>query len=381
MLRKICVSTGLVISLIFSPFVLAKDVSNLNQIMSKIAQQMTVIYPLITAKHKLSKQDSQILKEKTGLLLELFTQAKPYINQRSDTYQVSYDLVLQHLKKTKQSFERSSNQYARKRLHSLGTICISCHTQDTQLRSTFGGAGRNAFDSDFAFAEFSFMTRNYNDATKYYDKFLRSTELKSELDIIKPLQRLVTIHTQIFDSPGVAAKQLSEYRNLAAHTKKTSEHLDGWIQGLKSLRKQHVKSTGNMTFSKLESYVKRYIGDTDQAGAEFFASPQDEVSRVWLRGVLFHYLNTNPPKDEIPKILYWLSICDRTLGYSFNFSFADLYLKECIIGHATHPYAKRCYREFEEFVSVSYSGSGGTFIPPELEDELFELKQHLKESN
>ena len=356
----------------------AKNDRNLNQIMAEIAQQMADTYPIIVAQQKLSSQDVQLLRAKTTKLLALFEQAKPYIKRKSDTYQVSYDLVLQHLRKTRQSLKNANSVASRKQLRSLGTICVSCHTQDTQLRTVFKGATRKAFDSDFSFAEFSYMTRNYNDAVKYYDKYLRSDHVKTEFDIIQPIQRIITIHSQVFNSPGIAAKQLAEYRKLAAHTDKTRKHLDGWIDGLKTLSKKHKKTSKKITFEKLESYVKLYIGDTDQAGAEFFSTAQDEVSRVWLRGALFHYLNTNPPADQIPKILYWLSICDRTLGYSFNFSFADLYLKECIISHPGHEYANKCYREYEEFIAVSYSGSGGSFIPPELDDELYELKRYLK---
>jgi len=355
-----------------------KNDQNLNQIMAEIAQQMADTYPIIVAQQKLSKQDIQLLSGKTKTLLALFEQAKPYINQKSDTYQVSYDLVLQHLNKTRKALSKANSVGSRQQLRSLGTICVSCHTQDTQLRTVFPGAAREKFSSDFEFAEFSYMTRNYNDAVKYYDKYLRSNEIKTELDIINPIQRIITIHTQVFMSPGIAAKQLAEYRNLTAHTVKTKKHLDGWIDGLKSLRKKHKMTQDKISFKQLESYVNLYIGTTDQAGAELFSSAQDEVSRVWLRGVLFHYLNTNPPADQIPKILYWLSICDRTLGYSFNFSFADMYLKECVISHPGHEYAKKCYREYEEFIAVSYSGSGGLFVPIELEDELYELKSLLK---
>jgi len=356
----------------------AKNDQNLNQIMAEIAQQMADTYPIIVAQQKLTDKDIQLLRTKTGKLLRLFEHAKPYIKQKSDTYQVSYDLVLAHLEKTKKSLNTANSVGSRKRLRSLGTICVSCHTQDTQLRTMYTGSSREKFNSDFEFAEFSYMTRNYNDAVKYYDKYLRSDKVKTELDIINPIQRIITIHTQVFMSPGIAAKQLAEYRDLTAHTKKTREHLDGWIDGLKKLRQKHKASNEKISFKQLESYVNLYIAGTDQAGAEFFSTAQDEVSRVWLRGVLFHYLNSNPPADEIPKILYWLSICDRTLGYSFNFSFADMYLKECVISHPGHEYAKKCYREYEAFISVSYSGSGGSFIPVELEDELYELKNMLK---
>lgn len=354
---------------------------NINQVMTEIGKTMVDTFPLIVAKRQLTSDEEKQLKLSVSKLLDLFAKAKPFIDEKSSTYQISYDLVLDHLRKTQRSFNTRSIELARKRLYSLGNICASCHTQDSQLRTLFPGISRQHFTSDYAFAEFSYITRDYNKAVKYFDKYLRNQKVrKTELDIITPMQRLITIYTQIFNTPDVAAQQLSEYRKLKDHTKETKTHLEDWIIGLKDLHTSKVTQKERLNFTELKKYVAEFIGSDDQATAEFFSTPQKEVSRVWLRGQLYHYLNTNPPKDEIPMILYWLSLCDRSVGYDFYFSLADLYLKQCIVKHPSHPYAKRCYKEYEEFIEVSYSGSAGTFVPPDLEEELFELKQALQKA-
>lgn len=350
---------------------------NLNQIMSEIGKIMVDNFPVIVAKRELSTVEKQQLKAAVDQLEVLFKQAKPFIEQKSSTYQISYDLVLEYLAKTRSSFQINHIDYSRKRLYSLGSICASCHTQDTKLRTLFPGIDRSHFSDDLAFAEFNFITRNYNEAIKYFDRFLRSEQVKTEFDLIVPMQRLITIYVQIFNTPDVAAKQLAEYRTLKDHTVKTRKHLDGWIAGLKILSESSPETDANINFEKLENYVSKYIGDTDQAAAEFFSSPEDEVSRLWLRGRLYHYLNNMPPADQLPVVLYWLSICDRSIGFDYNYSLADLYLKQCIRNYSSHPYAKLCYQEYKEFIEISYSGSAGVFIPPELEDELDELKKLL----
>lgn len=350
---------------------------NLNQIMSEIGKIMVDTFPVIVAKRELSDKEKQQLKVAIDQLETLFKQAKPFIGEKSSTYQISYDLVLEYLAKTRSSFQINHIDYSRKRLYSLGSICASCHTQDTKLRTLFPGIDRSHFSDDLAFAEFNFITRNYNEAIKYFDQYLRSDQAKTEYDLIVPMQRLITIYVQIFNTSDIAAKQLAEYRNLKSHTAKTRKHLEGWIAGLKTLSESKPETDAKINFEKLEKYVSRYIGDTDQAAAEFFSTPEDEVSRLWLRGRLYHYLNNMPPADQLPVVLYWLSICDRSIGFDYNFSLADLYLKQCIRNYSNHPYAKMCFREYKEFIEISYSGSAGVFIPPELEDELDELKKLL----
>jgi len=82
-----------------------------------------------------------------------------------------------------------------------------------------------------------------------------------------------------------------------------------------------------------------------------------------------HYLYANPNPDEIPALLYWSSLCDRALNYHDNISVADLYLKECIMVNPKSPYAKRCLSEYEEYITLSYSGIRDN-VPPYVSKEI-----------
>ena len=60
----------------------------------------------------------------------------------------------------------------------------------------------------------------------------------------------------------------------------------------------------------------------------------------------------------------------------FN-SLADLYLQECMLIYTQDPYAKKCYQEYREYVEFSYSGSQGTDIPPDIQQELKKLHKKV----
>jgi len=346
--------------------------------MSQIGNEMTTIYPLVYAERQLSSQELTTITQSLEHMSHLFSQSGTQIQKRSETYQVSYDFIKSYLAETVHAFKTENLDYARSRLYGINDICTSCHTQDTHLRTLFKGKGREAFKSDYVYAEFSFLTRDYQQAEVYFDKQLRSKEHLTEYKIINPIKRLITIYTQIYNRPGDGAMQLVKYRALWDHSMETRDALNGWINGLNALEKNGASQVKNPDFKTLANYVEKYLGKIDKSTGELILPADEEVARVWLRGQLYHYLNRNPTKNEIPQILYWLARCDRSVGYSYNFTLVDMYLKDCVNNYPTHRFAQRCYSEYKDFVTSRYGGSGGEFTPPEIEDELFAMKRLLK---
>ncbi len=346
----------------------------LNRVMTKIGATMVDTFPLIVAQRDLKPSEAKLLADNLNQLTALFTEAGPLIKQRSETYVVSYNFILDYLKETQRAIHGKNLEYARSRLYGLGSICASCHTQDTQLRTLFTGAGRDRFSDDASFAEFNFLTRNYDEAEKYFGLDLRTPGNKTEYEIIRPLQRLVVIYAQIRNEPGAGADALQKYLDLTQHTEATRTELKGWITGMRALDATGAGKTAAATIREVESMVNEILGPLDQPLNVIRVPPDQEVRRIWLSGQLYHYLNRKPPAEEIPKILYWLAVNDRVVGYNYFFSLADLYLRECVYNYPSHPYAARCLAEFQEYINFAYSGSGGTFIPPEMAQELRKMK-------
>lgn len=337
---------------------------------------MVEIYPLVVAKRPLTEKEIEIIDNALTKLSDLFSAAKPFIKAKSDGYQISYEFVSEYLKVVKSVLATRHIDFARNHLYALGEICTTCHTQDTTLRTLFSGSTRDRFNDDYAYAEFNYMTRNYRDAINYYDKHLTSITKKTELEIVQPLQRIITIYTQIHGNPGDGVEKLKTYLTLKDHTSETKNQLANWVRGMEELNANGVSSVKPMTFEKLKSYVYKYLGDIDKITIIINSDANQEVQRVWLRGQLYHYLNNNPDTNEVPVILYWLSVADRSISYNFYFSMTDLYLKQCVLKYPKHNYAHRCYKEFREYVDYTYSRQGEP-IPASIRKELRELKMKL----
>lgn len=379
-IRTVALRAALLSTVLFGAGAAAEP-DALNRIMTNIGTTMVDAYPIIVLQRELTAAERQSLRAGIKRLSQLFHEADPYIRERSDTYVVSYQYILEYLQETQRAMDDDNLDYARSRLYGLGTICTSCHTQDTKLRTLFTGAGRERFSDDASYAEFNFLTRNYGEAEKYFERDLRSGEKKSEYEVIRPLQRLVIIYAQIKNQPGTGAAVLNKFIDLSVHTDATRRELRGWITGLRVLDARGAGKVTAPTFAEIESHVRQILGPLDQPLSVIRVSPDEEIRRVWLSGVLYHYLNRKPPRGQIPKLLYWLAVNDRVVGYNHFYSLADLYLKECVYNHAEHPYARRCLAEFQEYVNFAYSESGGTFVPAELKQELTKMTRVIDQAN
>ncbi len=348
----------------------------LNQTMLRIGQTMETLFPLIVAHRPLDDKEKQSLRESVASLQLLFAQVQPHMRARSETYQISYEYMQERLRNINKTLQSADLTDARSQLYELGSICSSCHTQDSRGRTLFPGAQRSRFDDDYSYAEFNFITRNYEEALRYFDAYLRSPARKTEYEIILPLQRIITMQLQVRNDPAALVKSLRAYLSLPQHTRETREHLQGWIGGLESMAAANAAGEVD-DFSALERQVNRVLAEPLRERGAMYATPQQEVERVWLRGQLYRYLSRHYKRPEMPKLLYWLALSDRAIGYNFYFSLADLYLKDCITHYAEYPYARLCYQEYEAYLEHIYTGAAGEFMPDDVRDELTRLRQAL----
>lgn len=349
--------------------------ASVNEVMVEIGQTMESVFPVLFDDEKIAQPPSQKqLGNTTKTLDALFNEAKPHFDIKSTTYRISYEVIDAQLTDAMIAVKYDNYKHVRNIFKEFITICSSCHTQDPKLRTLFSDVGRSQFGSDLQFAEFNYMTRNYDTAMTYYMRHLKATSEISEIELMTVMKRILTINTQIYNRPEDAIDQLTKLKNYPKHTKFSSKNLTEWLAGLEDLKKQKLSKVSNPNKEQIKSYVEKFLGPLHEPGSAEFPSKKEKVARVWLRGRLYDYLNTLPPKEEIPELLFWLSIIDRSINYSFYYSLADMYLKECMLQYTSHPYAKKCYEEYETYITFSYSGSRGTDIPEDVMQELKALK-------
>lgn len=339
---------------------------------------MEGLFPvLFTREDPNNKQQKQIAAA-TNQLITLFDKAKPHIDSKSPTYGISFGVIKNQLAHARAAVKHDNFNYAKNILKDITTVCASCHTQDQKNRTLFPNIGRKSFENDLQYAEFNYITRQYDTAIDYYNRHLNNVSKIEEAELLSIMKQFITINIQIFYRPEQASQLLNQLKNYQLHTKFTRKSLNEWLAGIRELQKNTNAKETIKDFEKLKLEVHRILGDLHEPGSAQFPNKQERIARLWLRGSLYHYLNSKPDKEEVPMILYWLAIVDRSINFSIYYSLADMYLKECMLRYARHPYAGKCFEEYKENIILSYSGSRGTDIPEDIQQELKALQLRIE---
>lgn len=346
----------------------------INSTMARIGNTLTELFPVILNEVRFDDpENKKVIDDDIERIVSLIKTAGPHFDQRSKPSQISYDILLENLQESQRAIHVGNRNYAHNLLIEVVSICTSCHTQDSKQRTLFHGKSRDAFTSDFEYAEFNFLTRNYETAIQYYDRYLNSPySLKPERVILTSVKKLLTIYAQVLNDPGRGAEHFKKLVQSGHLPPLVEKNVKEWIKGLDQLQANQASKVEDPTFEELDKYVHQYLGPLDAPGSAIVPTKKQKVYHLWLQGLLYRYFSSNPSPQTVPLLLYWLSINDRATNYSFYYSLADLYLKECMLKHTQHYMAKQCFDEYNEYITFSYSGSLGTQIP---EDEQRELKR------
>jgi len=350
---------------------------SLNQIMSGIGSEMSALFPLVLADRTLTTAENEAILDSVNTLQALFDQAEPFIRQKSPTYLLSFQLLQDYLESIIDDVNPLNLEPVRQRLRVLSDFCVSCHTQDDKFRTLFKKSELSIFDGLLTYAEFNYATRNYLEAQAYYEKYLLFTPSLSDKEMLKPLHRILSIHTQILNQPLDAISALSKLEEGISYQEDIKNYVQGAKAALSNLNNDAMVKKSTLSYFELSKSVAKILSGVNASQPIIVTSPQEEVDRLWLRGALFRYLNQNPKPDEIPSILYWLALCDRSLGYGYDYTLADFYIRQCIVKYPEHPFARRCYNEYEAYVKYFYITPTEPVLPVEISKELKSLKAVL----
>jgi hypothetical protein len=355
----------------------------LKSTMRALAQTYETFLPIVFDKEQFSLPTNETkIKESLTAMEMLFAKAEPHFNNKPITFHVSSLVLADQLAQARQAFDLDQKGFARTKLMGVAGVCSSCHIQDKKHKHLFSNLHRDGFPSDFAYAEFLFLTRDYTKASEFYESFIPKANLvKDEEQIRIALERIMLIHAQLLKNPQKAYDKLNVWYKKQPFSPSIREDLAMWLSGLKEYIKESGINEDEIDYSQLDQYMAKHYVAIENQPVPMLANEQDKIFYFMLRGSLHDYLNSGPPRDEVPMVLYWLAVCDRTLNYNFDYSLADWYLKECILEYPENPFAKKCYNAYEEYVEFAFAGSGDTGIPINFKNELNTLKAKIEKTS
>lgn len=347
--------------------------------MHKLFNKMQELVPYMVDEEKFNDpKNSRFIEKSLKEMKDLAKDAKHAEEIKTTTLRISQKVLEDHFADIERVFRIGNKNFARWELGSTVPLCMSCHTQSPSASRNWDiiDITRGNLD-DYQKAELLFMGRDFDDALKYYDAVISGyPENKIPVQQVeKALERKVVVFSRTKRDFDAGVKSLQANLKNKKLPESFVKNIEAWI-GLFRIQKRNgfpnPKKSNDKDIQKyVERELKRGLWD-DMADARNVTNPR-LVKNLTVSGVLYEYLNTHPDSKIKPDILLWLATCERKLQDTLFYSLADMYLKECMNEFPKHPTAKKCFDEYKDNTIISFSGSGGVFLPNETKKELKEL--------
>lgn len=360
----------------------SSEAISINEEMKKISAEIQSIVPFLASESAFAdKKNETTISTVLSNLESLFVGLKLHPEISSTGFSINRTTMLNQIRESRRIFNGPKKDFARHKLNSSLGLCISCHEQlpkTCQLKVMNETEPHQQIDS-FEKAEFLFTTREYNDSLKFYDDYIRSFK-SNGTDVSKlqnALNRKLSYYTRVNCSFDNGIKSFQEDLKNPNLPQSIREQIASWEKEL-AKDKPWEKFTGQTASEKeMRIFLDKFVKPINKNAPIIGLFSHLEVSDLIISGILYEFLNANPKSKLVPETLYWLAKLDKRLNYSIFYSLGDFYLHECMEKHSKSTFSKKCYKEYEDDIIFSYTGSSGTELPPEVKIELQELRKKV----
>jgi hypothetical protein len=286
-------------------------------------------------------------------------------------------LLRQHMTDATRAFEENNKPFARSMVQSSLQMCIACHTRKKAVDFPLAELD-TAKMALLDVGDFYFATRQFQKGKAVFEALVSGypKNKESQWNVRKALLALAVYYARITEDPRAGKNYFEAVSALETLPAYVREESAAWAKEFGRWGKEKaVNSDAALTEVALLSKARALIRKDDfslisELGHSF------HVRRLRASSLLHRVLEApgghSPRKAEA--LLYLGQIYPRISSNLF-FRFGDLYLKACIQEYPKTSTAHACYTALELSVIEGYTGSGGTDIPKEEEDELTRLKR------
>jgi hypothetical protein len=345
-------------------------------VMAELGETLLVILPTLHA----DQVDRDALQQQMLRLGQLLDKAEPHLlapvaggvaaaGLANDSYGLTYAQLRANLTRATELVATQNLNFVQSSLAETFEMCGGCHTQDKHARRILGISRLSRLD-EFLAGEYSFLTRDYASAQVSYTNVLRDSRSRPA-DRQQALDRMLMMAVEVETDIAAAAAMLAPLQDLGDPTEQAQVRT--WLAVLAQI--QQAPAADSPLGARSAAALGRFLHDRWPP----IEQGLDGQARVayWrvIRGQLNRQLVANPDSDELPGLYYWLAVSDRSLEYPYYDSLTRRYLESCIEEHPGSAYAAPCLAEYEALVLASYAGSGGIFVPDDVQQRLDTLRR------
>lgn len=273
------------------------------------------------------------------------------------------DVTRQLIKDSNHRFKEGQRSYARWRLRSLPSSCISCHTR---FHVADGGlALKPAADVPAAQqAEFLLATRQFDKALGAYEALIFTPSPQR----IDALRSWLLIEVRVKQDPKAALEVLDRLRASGQLSSFEAEEVQDWLASLRRWEKEIV--TKSPLLRKAEALIKTAGDLSNQDGGQRGTVELLRATAILHSALDRGELRTIESKQEA---LYLLGMAYSELSMRVVPEMPDMLLEQAIRTSPGTAAAKKSYRALERYTNRTFSGITGTDIPADVQLRLKEL--------
>lgn len=294
-------------------------------------------------------------------------------------FAISSKALNEQLREAELVYRVGNKDYSLWMLRSTLSVCMSCHTQLPAVSTKFETANKENFlAKPYDEAEFLFIVRNFDKAVTLYDQVLDGypknnvTQDALEKSVARKVYYFVRVKRDLAGLSSSLEKNLKN-KELPGMV---SKRIKALRQAAEKMKKDSYPEFTEAQQSELRKYAETELKEELQG--QFSTSVEKDISYLKVSSVLYKFLEQNPESKMKPEIFYWLSFCERRYEQKAFYSLPELYLKQCVTEFPEAPIAKSCLKEYQELVTIAYTGSSGTHIPKDVDRELKAMKEMVE---
>ncbi len=347
--------------------------AEVRDIMNQLMEQVFILKPLIASEARFNDPaNAAEISAALGTMVALSKQVNHEERIKQTGFQMSGAILTEQLEDVETIFDIGNKNYALMSLKSTLGACMACHTQLPAVSTQFTTENQSRVLADpFEEAEFLFLIRNFDAAMSLYQQVIQGYPLNQvqSRDLEIALYRQIYYYVRVARDMNGLSNALRSNRENQQLPVRLQNQLKGLIATVDAVKTENYPYFTDAQGADLQRYAQAQLIE-DTGGGVSLDSPGKMIALLKLSSVLYQYLDENPQTSLKPEILYWLSFGERRYFYPSLHSLPSLYLKQCVLDYPQSAVAKQCFAEYENIITLLFTGSGGTNIPDDMTAEL-----------
>ena len=342
--------------------------------MQALSQALSRLLPLVSSRTKFNDPKNHAnIDEDTRQLRSLAHSLKTGGKPNSDpTMQMMSHLFGEDLDRAREGLRGGHREYARQILKDTTSYCIQCHTQ-TNNGPDFPRLALNINTNELTSleqAEFFAATRQFTPALEAYERVLADKNLAKTDPFAweQAARSALAIVVRVKHDPKETQALLSKIEAHPTLPQATKRSVRAWKKSVKDWTKEPAQKLANneQMLAKAEKLV------TQAQKLQEFPLDHSQDILYFRASSLLHEILSNPQRtpELSAKTLYWAGVASEATRDMNFWTLHETYYEQCIRTLPHSKQAQACFARLKESVTIGYSGSSGTQIPPEVKRRL-----------